>query len=360
MSQSVGGSGGEPRRILVTGAAGFIGSTFVHRRLASTDDHVTVVDKLTYAGNPANLRGLDEDPASRDRYRFVRADIADESLMRELASDADAIVNFAAESHVDRSILEPAAFLHTGVMGVYSLLEAARAEHERRGAGFRFVQVSTDEVYGPVPEGLSVESDAMRPTSPYSAAKAAGEHLVAAYHETHGLDAVITRGANTYGPHQDPEKLIPLFVTNALDDEPLPMYGDGMQRRDWLFVSDHADGIGVALDRGLSGAAYNIPGDGVERPNRAVTEAILEALGKPWSLVRRVPDRPGHDRRYALDGSRLRALGWLPRVTFEEGIALTVSWYAENRDWWEPIKRGDWADYYRAQYAWRLEQSVEA
>jgi len=369
---------------MVTGAAGFIGSTFVRRRLAATDDHITVVDKLTYAGNPANLRGLDEDPATRDRYRFVQADIADEPLMRELAAESDAIVNFAAESHVDRSILEPAAFLHTGVMGVYSLLEAARAEHERRGggssresggsstpgrpaapvssasSGFRFVQVSTDEVYGPVPVGLSRESDAMRPTSPYSAAKAAGEHLVSAYHETHGLDTVITRGANTYGPRQYPEKLIPLFVTNALDDEPLPMYGDGMQRRDWLFVSDHADGIGVALDHGESGGAYNIPGDGVERPNRAVTEAILEALGKPWSLVRRVPDRPGHDRRYALDGTRLRALGWQPQVAFEEGIATTVAWYAQNRDWWEPIKRGDWADFYRAQYAWRLEQSVEA
>jgi dTDP-glucose 4,6-dehydratase len=358
--EPVGATGGPGKRLLVTGGAGFIGSTFVRRRLASTNDHVTVVDKLTYAGNPANLAGLDDDPATRHRYRFVKADIADEPLMKELAREVDAIVNFAAESHVDRSILEPAAFLLTGVMGVYSLLEAARAEQERRGHGFRLLQVSTDEVYGPVPEGSSVETDPMRPTSPYSAAKAAGEHLVAAYHETHGLDTIITRGANTYGPHQYPEKLIPLFITNALDDEPLPMYGDGKQRRDWLFVADHADGIGVALDRGTPGAAYNIPGDGVERPNRAVTEAILGALGKPWSLVRRVPDRPGHDRRYALDGSRLRALGWEPRVSFEEGLALTLEWYSTHRDWWEPIKRGDWADFYRAQYAWRLEESVEA
>jgi dTDP-glucose 4,6-dehydratase len=300
------------------------------------------------------------------RYRFVQADIADERLMRELAAECDAIINFAAESHVDRSILEPAAFLHTGVMGVHSLLEAARAEHERRAGrgpevrGLRFVQVSTDEVYGPVPDGLSVEGDPMRPTSPYSAAKAAGEHLVAAYHETYGLDTVITRGANTYGPNQYPEKLIPLFVTNALDDEPLPMYGDGMQRRDWLFVTDHADGIAIAFERGASGGAYNIPGDGVERPNREVTEAILGHLGKPWSLVRRVPDRPGHDRRYALDGSRLRGLGWRPSVAFAEGIALTIDWYAQHRGWWEPIKSGEWADYYRAQYAWRLEQSSEA
>jgi dTDP-glucose 4,6-dehydratase len=347
-------------RILVTGGAGFIGSTFVRRRLAATADSVVVVDKLTYAGNPANLAGLDEDPVLRERYRFVQADIADEALMRELAADCDAIVNFAAESHVDRSILEPTAFLHTGVMGVYALLEAARAESEKRGGGFRLLQVSTDEVYGPVPEGLSVESDPIRPTSPYSAAKAAGEHLVAAYHETHGLDTVITRGANTYGPNQYPEKLIPLFITNALDDEQLPMYGDGMQRRDWLFVADHADGVGAALDRGAPGAVYNIPGDGIERPNRAVTEAILEHLGKPWSLVRTVPDRPGHDRRYALDGSRLRGLGWTPQVSFDTGIKTTVDWYAEHRDWWEPIKSGAWHDYYQAQYAWRLEQSIEA
>ena len=347
-------------RILVTGGAGFIGSNFVHRRLAATDDSIIVVDKLTYAGNPANLAGLEDDPSLRGRYRFVQADIADEALMKELAAECDAIVNFAAESHVDRSILEPTAFLHTGVMGVYALLEAARTEAEMRNGAFRMLQVSTDEVYGPVPEGLSVESDPIRPTSPYSAAKAAGEHLVAAYHETFGLDAVITRGANTYGPNQYPEKLIPLFVTNALDDEQLPMYGDGMQRRDWLFVADHADGIGTALDHGESGAAYNICGDGIERPNRAVTEAILEHLGKPWSLVRTVPDRPGHDRRYALDGTRLKGLGWAPQVTFEEGIALTVDWYAEHRDWWEPIKSGEWNDYYKAQYAWRLEQSTDA
>ena len=347
-------------RILVTGGAGFIGSNFVHRRLASTDDSIVVVDKLTYAGNPANLADLADDPALGRRYRFVEADIADEPHMLALAAECDAIVNFAAESHVDRSILEPTAFLHTGVMGVYALLEAARAESDKRGGDFRLLQVSTDEVYGPVPAGLSVESDPIRPTSPYSAAKAAGEHLVAAYHETHGLDTVITRGANTYGPNQYPEKLIPLFVTNALDDEQLPMYGDGMQRRDWLFVADHADGIGVALDRGESGAAYNICGDGIERPNRAVTEAILEHLGKPWSLVRTVPDRPGHDRRYALDGSRLKDLGWAPKVTFEDGIAATVDWYAANRDWWEPIKSGDWNDYYKAQYAWRLEQSTSA
>jgi dTDP-glucose 4,6-dehydratase len=356
-------SGVVGRRLIVTGGAGFIGSTFVRRRLASTSDHITVVDKLTYAGNPANLAGLADDPTTQPRYRFVQADIADAETMRELAAEADAIVNFAAESHVDRSILEPAAFLHTGVLGVHSLLEAALAAQRSRVSddpAFRFLQVSTDEVYGPVPVGRSVEDDPIRPTSPYSAAKAAGEHLVRAYRETHGLDTVITRGANTYGPHQYPEKLIPLFITNALEDEPLPMYGDGMQRRDWLFVSDHADGVAAVLDRGEAGAVYNIPGDGVERPNREVTAAILTALGKPWSLVRSVPDRPGHDRRYALDGSRLATLGWRAAVPFEEGLAETVGWYAEHRDWWEPIKSGAWADYYRAQYAWRLERSVGA
>jgi dTDP-glucose 4,6-dehydratase len=349
-------------RLLVTGGAGFIGSTFVRRRLAATGDSITVLDKLTYAGNLGNLDGLEDDPATRDRYRFVRGDIADLDLVLELAHGHDAIVNFAAESHVDRSILEPTAFLGTGVMGVYALLEAARVVSESRGPGgtVRMVQVSTDEVYGPVPEGLSREDDPLRPTSPYSAAKAAGEHLCRAYHETHGLDVVITRGANTYGPRQYPEKLIPLFITNALLDLPLPMYGDGMQRRDWLYVDDHADGVAAVLDRGHPGSAYNIPGDGIERPNRAVTEAVLELLGKPWSLVRRVPDRPGHDRRYALDGSRLRALGWQAGTPFEEGLARTVTSYAEEQAWWREIRGSDFEDYYRRQYGWRLEQSTGA
>ena len=302
-------------RLLVTGGAGFIGSTFVRRRLAATDDTIVVLDKLTYAGTLANLDGVDE-----TRCRFVRGDIADGAVVAPLVAEVDAIVSFAAESHVDRSILDPEAFLRTGVTGVHVLLEAARAERDRRGpgGGIRLVQVSTDEVYGPVPAGHSREDDPIRPTSPYSAAKAAGELLVRAWHETYGLDVAITRGANTYGPRQHPEKLIPLFVTNALLGEPLPLYGDGMQRRDWLHVDDHADAVGVVLDRGDPGGIYNVPGDGVERPNREVTAAILAALGLPWSLVRHVTDRPGHDRRYALDGTRLRALGWAPRVPFDE------------------------------------------
>lgn len=349
-------------RLLVTGGAGFIGSTFVRRRLDATADHVTVLDKLTYAGNLSNLDGLESDPLTRGRYRFVKGDIADRALVADLVRGHDAIVNLAAESHVDRSILEPAAFLATGVLGVHALLEAARAEQERRPGGdpLRFLQVSTDEVYGPVPDGLSREEDVLRPSSPYSAAKAAGEHLALAYRETYGLDVVITRGANTYGPHQHPEKLIPLFITNALADRPLPLYGDGMQRRDWLYVDDHADAVSLVLDEGVPGAAYNVPGDGVERANREVTEAILGHLGKPWSLVRSVPDRPGHDRRYALDGSRLRDLGWAPRTSFTDGLARTVDWYRDNPDWWQRLQDGDWDLYYQRQYGWRLESAREA
>ena len=349
-------------RILVTGGAGFIASTFVRRRLATTADHLTIIDKLTYAGSLANLEAVDVDPATRDRVRFVKGDIVDAPLVADLARECDAIVNFAAESHVDRSILDPTAFLRTGVLGVHALLEAARTERDRRGPDvpYRFLQVSTDEVYGPVPTGLSSEDDPLRPSSPYSAAKAAGEHLVRAYRETFGLDVVITRGANTYGPRQHPEKLIPLFITNALTDRPLPMYGDGMQRRDWLYVDDHADGVGVVLDHGVPGAAYNISGEGIERPNRAVTQAILDLLDKPWSLVRSVPDRPGHDRRYALDGSRLKRLGWTPTVPFQEGIRKTVIWYMANEPWWQTTRSSDWEDFYGRQYGWRLEESTQA
>jgi dTDP-glucose 4,6-dehydratase len=347
-------------KLLVTGGAGFIGSNFVRRRLAGTDDDVTVVDKLTYAGSTANLTGLERDPATRDRFRFVRADIADAKQMASLVGDRDAVVNFAAESHVDRSILDQTAFLRTGVMGVHALLEGVRQACERRGAGtVRFLQVSTDEVYGSVSEGASREGDPLDPRSPYSAAKASGELLAQAYHTTYGLDTVITRGSNTYGPHQHPEKLIPLFVTNAITDQPLPMYGDGMQRRDWLFVDDHADGVGMVLDRGEAGGTYNVA-SADERTNRDVTTAILERLEKPWSLVRSVPDRPGHDRRYSMDGSKLRALGWSPKVSFTDGIAQTVDWYLANEKWWREMRDQDWSDYYARQYGWRLEQSVEA
>lgn len=349
-------------RVLVTGGAGFIGSAFVRRRLVATADTITVLDKLTYAGNRANLAEVEADPALGRRLRFVRGDVADAAVVGPLVAEADAVVNFAAESHVDRSILDADAFLRTGVLGVHVLLEAVRAQVEA-GRDLRFVQVSTDEVYGDVPAGLSVEADGLAPRSPYAAAKAAGELLCRAYGETHGLDMVLTRGANTYGPYQFPEKIVPLFVTNALDDQPLPLYGDGLQQRDWLYVDDHADAVGFVLDRGRSGEAYNVPGTVPEaRPltNRAVTEAILAALDKPWSLVRSVPDRPGHDRRYAMSGEKLAALGWAPAVPFAEGLPRTVAWYRDHAGWWRAIRDGDFDAYYERQYGKRLAESVEA
>jgi dTDP-glucose 4,6-dehydratase len=352
-------------RLLVTGAAGFIGSCFVRDVLARHDgSQITALDKLTYAGNRANLAPVEADPEQANRFRFVIGDIADPAVVAPLVAEADAVINFAAESHVDRSILDPEAFLRTDVLGVHVLLEACRIELERartgeRAAAPRFLQVSTDEVYGSVETGASWENDRLEPRSPYSSAKAGGELLVHSYFVTYGLDVAVTRGANTYGPYHHPEKLIPLFITNAIDDQPLPLYGDGLQRRDWLYVSDHAGAIGHVLEHGLAGETYNIAG-GTERTNRAVAAALLERLGKPWSLVRTVDDRPGHDRRYAMDGSKLSALGWTNKTTFEEGLAATVDWFRDNEGWWRPIKSGDWDDYYRRQYGARLAGSREA
>ena len=356
---------GPGAHLLVTGGAGFIGSCFVRDLLARRDGtRITVLDKLTYAGNRANLAAAEGDPEAAARLTFVRGDIADPGVVDPLVVVADAVVNFAAESHVDRSILDPAAFLRTGVDGVYVLLEAVRRETERAAGGERdraprMVQVSTDEVYGSVAEGWSVETDAVAPRSPYAAAKAAGELLASAYHVTYGLDVVITRGSNTYGPFHHPEKLIPLFVTNALDDLPLPLYGDGGQRRDWLHVSDHAAAIAHVLFHGSAGETYNIPGS-AERENRDVVARILALLDKPWSLVRSVADRPGHDRRYAMDGTRLTALGWTNRVEFDEGLAATVAWYREHEEWWRAARGGDWDAYYARQYAVRLATSATA
>jgi dTDP-glucose 4,6-dehydratase len=339
-------------RLLVTGGAGFIGSAFVRDILARGDaTRITVLDKLTYAGNAENLQAAQQDP----RLTFVQGDIADPEVVNRLVDGVDAIVNFAAESHVDRSILDPEAFLRTGVIGVHVLLESAR----RQQRPIRFLQVSTDEVYGSVAEGHSREGDPLDPRSPYSAAKAAGELLVHSYFVTYGMDVLITRGSNTYGPFQHPEKLIPLCISNALDDQPLPMYGDGMQRRDWLYVDDHAGAIGYVLHHGEPGGTYNIPGS-AELPNRTVIKALLDRLGKPWSLVRTVEDRPGHDRRYAMDGSRLRALGWQNHVAFEEGIAKTVEWFCDHQAWWRAIRSGEWDAYYARQYGARLAAGVPA
>jgi dTDP-glucose 4,6-dehydratase len=354
---------GPGAHLLVTGGAGFIGSELVRRLLARRDGtRVTVLDKLTYAGNRANLARVEADPEQADRFAFVEGDIADAALVGPLVADADAVVNVAAETHVDRSILDPEAFLRTGVIGVHILLEAVRRETGRAAAGQRpraprFLQVSTDEVYGDIPTGRSVETDALAPRSPYAAAKAASELLVGAYRTTFGVDTVITRGSNTYGPHQHPEKLVPLFVTNALAGEPLPMYGDGMQIRDWLHVSDHASGIEFVLRHGEPGEAYNVPGE-TELPNREVIGRLLEATGRDWSLVRTVPDRPGHDRRYAMDGSKIHALGWAPAVAFDDGLKATVAWYRGNPAWVEAAKGGDWAGYYDRQYGRRLAEGL--
>jgi dTDP-glucose 4,6-dehydratase len=331
-------------RVLVTGGAGFIGSHFA-KRLAAQGEHVRVLDKLTYSGNPANLEG--------SGIELVVGDICDPEAVAEAAAGCDAIVNFAAETHVDRSILGPAEFIQTNVLGTQVLLEHAR------DAGIRLVHVSTDEVYGDVPEGVSSkEDDPLRPSSPYSAAKAGGDLQVFGYVRTYGTDALVTRGSNTYGPNQYPEKLLPLFVTNALDGEPLPLYGDGLQTRDWLYVDDHCAGIEAALERGRAGEAYNI-GGGEERPNRDITRLVLEHTGADESLVRRVEDRPGHDRRYSLDTTKAREeLGWEPQVRLDDGFPRTVEWYGDNRAWWEPIKRsGGYRDYYEKQYAARLAAS---
>jgi dTDP-glucose 4,6-dehydratase len=326
-------------RVLVTGGAGFIGSHFV-RRLADRGDDVVVLDKLTYSGNRANLNGVE--------HTFVEGDIADSWAVRFAGDGCEAVVNFAAETHVDRSILAASDFVRTDVLGTHVLLEWACA------AGARYVQVSTDEVYGDIEPGqASREDDPLRTSSPYAASKAGGDLQVLAYHRTHGLNASITRGSNTYGPNQYPEKLVPLFVTNALDGEPLPVYGDGRQVRDWLHVEDHCAAIDLVLREGGPGEVYNV-GAGDGRENLEVVERILALTGADPSLVRHVEDRRGHDRRYALDSRRIGSLGWTPARSFREGLAETVAWYRDRRDWWEPLKSGEYREYYRRQYASRL------
>jgi dTDP-glucose 4,6-dehydratase len=325
-------------RVLVTGGAGFIGSHFV-KRLARSGEDVVVLDKLTYSGNRANLEGV--------AHEFVHGDICDPEAVAEAAAGCEAIVNFAAETHVDRSILGPAEFIRTDVLGTQALLDWAR------DAGVRLVQVSTDEVYGDLDAGgRSREDHPLRPSSPYSASKAGGDLQVLAYVRTYGVDACVTRGANTYGPNQYPEKLIPLFVTNALDGEPLPVYGDGRQVREWLYVEDHCAAVELVLREARPGEVYNIGGE--EHENLEVTRRILELTRADDSLVRHVEDRPGHDRRYALDDSKLRSLGWTPATGLEDGLARTVEWYRDERAWWEPLKSGEHRAFFERQYAERL------
>jgi dTDP-glucose 4,6-dehydratase len=328
-------------RILVAGGAGFIGSHFV-RRLLRAGEEVVVLDKLTYSGNRANL------PAD---VEFLHGDIAQPEDVARAGRGCEAIVNFAAETHVDRSVLSAEEFGRTNFRGTQVLLEHVRT------TGARLVQVSTDEVYGDLETGgSSKETDPLNPSSPYSAAKAAGELLVPAYVRTYGVDAAITRGSNTYGSHQYPEKFIPLFVTNLLDDQPVPLYGDGMQVRDWLHVEDHCSGIEMVLREGAAGEIYNIGGDN-ERHNIDVANALLELTGRDRSLLRRVADRAGHDRRYSIDTSKLRALGWSTQTSFDEGLRTTVDWYRDNRAWWEPIKSGEYREYYEQQYGERFSSS---
>jgi|SRR5579884_909891 len=333
-------------RLLVTGGLGFIGSTFIHLVLRERPDaRIVNLDAMTYAGNPANCADFEGDR----RYRFVKGDICDAAAVEEaLADGVDAIVNFAAETHVDRSILEPEAFLRTDVLGTHVLLEAVR----RRGIA-RFVQVSTDEVYGEVAAGESTEDDPLRPRSPYSASKAGGDLQVLAYWTTYKAPVLITRGSNTYGPRQYPEKLIPLFVTNLLDGQTVPVYGDGLQIRDWLHAEDHARGILCVLERGVLGNVYNI-GGGNPRANIEVTRMLVEACGRSMRThVRYVADREGHDRRYAIACAKVNALGWKPQIPFDEGLRETIAWYRDNESWWRPLKNRDFADFYERQYAHR-------
>ncbi len=328
-------------RIVVTGGAGFIGSNFVHHMISTHQEiQVVVFDKLTYAGNLDNLRSLDGNP----RYSFVRGDICDPEGVDAVASGADAIVNFAADTHVDRSIESPGSFVMTDVYGTFVLLEASKRHGHQR-----YVQISTDEVYGSIDEGSFTEDSKLNPSSPYSASKAGGDHLVKAYAQTYGLDAVIIRASNNYGPYQYPEKVIPLFVTNALDDEPLPLYGDGGNVRDWLYVRDFCRAIDLVLHEGTKGTIYNAA-SGNEITNLQLTKLILAELGKPESLIKHVKDRLGHDRRYSMISPVLRALGWEPTMAIADGIKETVAWYRDNEAWWRKIKSGEFREYYRRMY----------
>jgi dTDP-glucose 4,6-dehydratase len=326
-------------RLLVAGGAGFIGSNYVRQRLEShPEDTVRVLDKLTYAGRRENLEGL-----SDERWELIEADIADRDAARAAVDGCDAVVNFAAESHVDRSIEAPGEFITTDVYGTFVLLEAAR------DAGVRHLQVSTDEVYGDFFQGSATEESPLNPSSPYSASKAGGDLLVSAFARTYGAEALIIRASNNYGPRQHPEKLIPLCILNALAGDPLPVYGDGTQVRNWLFVEDCCAAIDVVLTRGEPGNVYNVGGPD-ELPNIDVIRSILALTDRDESLIEFVTDRPGHDRRYSLSAARLQELGWRAAVDFDEGIERTVSWYRENESWWAPIRSGEYRDYYERQY----------
>ncbi|MDP9377455.1 MAG: dTDP-glucose 4,6-dehydratase [Actinomycetota bacterium] len=330
-------------KLLVCGGAGFIGSNFVRQRVREHGDEVVVLDKLTYAGRRENLADLEDEVG----FSFFHGAIEDADAAADAMQGCEAVVNFAAETHVDRSIAEPDAFVKTHVVGTFALLEAAR---ER---GMQYLQVSTDEVYGSIDEGSFTETSPLAPSSPYSATKAGADLLVTSYHHTYGMQTSICRGSNNYGPYQYPEKLIPLMVLNAMHGDSLPVYGDGMQVRNWIFVEDFARGIGFTLDHGEPGEVYNVGGPD-ECPNIEVIERILEFTGASRDLIEHVTDRPGHDVRYSLSSDKIRALGWEPRVRFAEGLKRTVSWYRDNEDWWKPTRSGDYREYYERQYGRKL------
>jgi dTDP-glucose 4,6-dehydratase len=335
-------------RVLVTGGAGFIGSNFVHYMLKNYPSYDVInFDLLTYAGNLENLAEVQDNP----RYTFVKGDITDRETVKQVFDrGVDVVVHFAAESHVDRSILEPDIFVKTNVLGTQVLLDAAKAYGVKK-----FVHVSTDEVYGTLGEtGLFTETTPLAPNSPYSASKAGSDLLVRAYYETFGLPVNITRCSNNYGPYQFPEKLIPLMIANALNDKPLPVYGDGLNIRDWLYVEDHCSAIDLVLHKGVNGEVYNVGGNN-ERTNIQIVRTILSELGKPESLIQYVQDRPGHDRRYGIDATKIRTeLGWTPKHHFETGIKETIRWYLEHQDWWKRIRSGEYQTYYAEQYGSRL------
>lgn len=336
------------KKLLVTGGAGFIGSNFVRYMLNKYPYTIVVLDALTYAGNPENLRDLEEHP----NYRFVHGNICDAKIVEPLVAEADYVINFAAETFVDRSIHGAADFIRTDVFGTYTLLEAARKTRLDR-----YVQISTDEVYGSIDKGSFTEESPLSPNNPYSASKAGGDMMVRSYFVTYGVPTLITRASNNYGPHQYPEKLIPFFATNAIDDLPLPLYGDGKNIRDWLHVDDHCTGIDIVLHHGVQGEIYNIGGDN-ERTNVEITHLILDHLKKPESLIKRVADRLGHDRRYSVSSEKLKDMGWSPNRKFEEGIRDTIDWYVNNQTWWRTIKEKseEYKSFFEKNYAERLKR----
>jgi len=333
-------------KLLITGGAGFIGSNFIHYILKEHPDwEVTNLDKLTYAGNLENLTNIENDP----RYRFIKGDIADREIISSLLREGiDVIVNFAAESHVDRSILDASPFIETNIKGTQTLFEGAR--QYRVG---KFIQVSTDEVYGSAEAGKFTEKSSLSPNSPYAASKAAADLLSHAYWKTYQLPVIITRSSNNLGPFQFPEKLIPLAITNALENKPIPIYGDGLNVRDWIYVVDHCRALDFALQKGKPGEVYNIAAD-QGKTNLELIQQVLDMMDKPGSLITFVADRPGHDRRYALDAGKItQKLGWAPTYSFKEALTITVNWYLNNEPWWRKIKSGEYADYYQRMYSHR-------